>query len=280
MANKLYEESSVSAIADAIRALNGTSNTYTIAQMAPAIKAIIPSTMSFAHSTFSTFPVPWTFASRTSCKSMFTRCTSLTTAPLFDTSSVTNMDGMFEYCEALTNVPAYNTGSVTTMDGMFSHCYALQSIPLFDTSNVTNMNSMFWYCTSLTSVPALNTSEVTITGGMFLYCTALVSAPSLDTSHSVDFSSMFSDCSSLTTVPVYNMSSLQQNGLYFMFSGCDSLSNTSLQNILKSLLTAPTNTSPKNLAYIGLTSAQATTCSGFSEWSTLASRGWTLDWPN
>lgn len=40
MANKLYEEDSVSAIATAIRNKNGTSNTYTIAQMAPAIDAL------------------------------------------------------------------------------------------------------------------------------------------------------------------------------------------------------------------------------------------------
>ena len=40
MANKLYEESSVSAIATAIRNQNGSNNTYTIAQMAPAINAL------------------------------------------------------------------------------------------------------------------------------------------------------------------------------------------------------------------------------------------------
>ena len=40
MANKLYEESSVSAIADAIRRKNGQATTYTVAEMAPAIDAI------------------------------------------------------------------------------------------------------------------------------------------------------------------------------------------------------------------------------------------------
>lgn len=279
MANKLYEESSVSAIADAIRALNGTSNTYTIAQMAPAIKAIIPPTMSFAHSKFSTFPVPWTFAARTSCRSMFARCTSLTTAPSFDTSSVTSMQEMFEYCEVLTSVPVYNTTSVTIMDDMFSHCYALQTAPSFDTRNVTNMNSMFWYCTALTNVPNYNTSSATNMASMFLYCSALVSAPTLNTSAATEFSGMFSYCSSLTNVPVYDLSSLGDYGLYNMFTDCSSLSNTSLQNILKSLLTAPSDTNLKNLSYVGLSPEQATICSGFPEWSTLVSRGWTLTWP-
>ena len=40
MANKLYEESSVSAIATAIRNQNGSNSTYTVAQMAPAINAL------------------------------------------------------------------------------------------------------------------------------------------------------------------------------------------------------------------------------------------------
>ena len=40
MANKLYEESSISDIADAIREKNGSSNTYTVAQMGNAVRAI------------------------------------------------------------------------------------------------------------------------------------------------------------------------------------------------------------------------------------------------
>ena len=40
MANKLYNDTSVKAIADAIRAKNGTTNTYTIAEMAGAINDI------------------------------------------------------------------------------------------------------------------------------------------------------------------------------------------------------------------------------------------------
>ena len=40
MANKLYEESSIQAIATAIRGKNGSSDTYTVAQMGPAIANI------------------------------------------------------------------------------------------------------------------------------------------------------------------------------------------------------------------------------------------------
>ena len=40
MANKLYEESAIQAIANSIRAKNGSSDTYTVAEMAAAIDEI------------------------------------------------------------------------------------------------------------------------------------------------------------------------------------------------------------------------------------------------
>ena len=40
MSKKLYEESSVQAIADAIRAKNGLTNTYKIGDMATAVESI------------------------------------------------------------------------------------------------------------------------------------------------------------------------------------------------------------------------------------------------
>ena len=42
MAKKLYEEASVQAIANAIRAKNGSTATYKVAQMADAVLAIAP----------------------------------------------------------------------------------------------------------------------------------------------------------------------------------------------------------------------------------------------
>lgn len=40
MSKKLYEEANISDIADAIREKNGTTNTYTVAQMPSAVRAI------------------------------------------------------------------------------------------------------------------------------------------------------------------------------------------------------------------------------------------------
>ena len=53
MANKLYNDTSVKAIADAIRAKNGTTNTYTIGEMAGAINNIPTGAVNAKFFTFS-----------------------------------------------------------------------------------------------------------------------------------------------------------------------------------------------------------------------------------
>ena len=232
MANKLYEESNIAAIATAIRAKNGSSDTYTVSEMAPAINALlgrfeVPATMCFSNSTFSTLPQNITFASRTSCSFMFAYNPNLTTVPLFDTSLVTEATAMFSDCESLSSVPFFDFSSLQTATEMFGECFSLTTIPQFNFSLVTHADSTFYYCEAL------------------------------------------------ETVPVFNLSSLiSAEG---MFGRCNSLTNTSLQNILKSLLTVPSSyyASARKLKTIGLSSAQATTCTGFPEWATLTAAGWT-----
>lgn len=208
MTKKLYTESSVEDIADAIRAKNGSSDTYTVGEMAAAISAIttdyeVPADMNFGSSTFSTFPSGLTFATRTDCYDMFAMCSNLVSPPLFDTSQVTDMGAMFYDCAQLETVPAYDTGNAEHMD------------------------------------------------------------------------SMFEDCVSLTTVPVFDMSSVET--LYMAFVGCDSLSDTSLQNILKSLLTLSSEyTEYKYLRNLGLSVTQTDKCVTFPEWATLQEMGWAV----
>ena len=63
MANKLYNDTSVKAIADAIRAKNGTTNTYTIGEMAGAINDI-PTGGSDVNAKFFTFSSPEAVANK------------------------------------------------------------------------------------------------------------------------------------------------------------------------------------------------------------------------
>jgi surface protein len=165
-------------------------------------------------------------SSVTFINNMFNGCPSLTSVPLFDTSSVTNMGGMFNGCSSLTSVPLFDTSSVTSMGIMFISCPSLTSVPLFDTSSVTNMISMFNGCPSLTSVPLFDTSSVTDMSNMFQNCSSLTSVPLFNTSSVTNMGGMFQNCSSLTSVPLFNTSSVTNMG--GMFNGCSSLTSVPL----------------------------------------------------
>lgn len=139
----------------------------------------------------------------TDMDNMFYNCTSLTTVPLFDTSSVTTMVAMF-YGSKLTSVPLFNTSNVTNMDSMFA-ASTLTSVPLFDTSNVTRMAGMFAR-SSLTTIPLFDTSSATNMSQMFQYCTkvesgalALYQQASTQANPPASHASCFKDCGKNTT---------------------------------------------------------------------------------
>jgi len=118
-------------------------------------------------------------------------CTSLTTVPLFDLSSVTNAYAMFAYCTTLTTVPLFNLSNCTSTQSMFYECTSLTTVPLFDLSKVTNASYMFYLCTTLTTVPLFNLSNCTSTHSMFRQCTALTTVPLFDLSKVTNATSMF-----------------------------------------------------------------------------------------
>ena len=196
----------------------------------------------------------------TSLNQFFNGYTSLSSVENFpDTSSVTDFAYMFELCTNLEEIPMLTTSSATTMEGMFlMHGSAtimqgkITEIPLFNTANVTNMSYMV-ACTKITSFPQLNTGKVT------------------------NMNSMFYNCRNLVTVPVLDTSRVTGSGMTNMFKTCNSLSNDSLNNILTMCANAVliTTASYKTLKNIGLSSAQATTCQGLSNYSAFTDAGWT-----
>lgn len=88
---------------------------------------------------------------------------------------------------------------------------------------------------------------------------------------------MFSTCEKLVTIPELDCSNLDSNAaMQDMFDGCRMLSNESLNNILNTCAKSSiTNSSYKKLKVIGLTSAQATTCEGLSNYQAFLDAGWT-----
>lgn len=146
-------------------------------------------------------------------------------------------------------IPSNTTFSGTSAYRLFCDGATLTSLPLFDFSNVTTAENMCIRCTSLVTFPQYNFSSCSV------------------------FTNMCFSCTALENFPIINLQSARS--LANMFSGCTSLTNDSLNNILASLLTATSYTGTKTLKYIGLTSAQATTCTSLSNWNDLSTAGWT-----
>jgi len=191
----------------------------------------------------------------------------------WDGSGVANLSSKFSYNTTLKYMPLVDTSSATNMNSMFEGCGNLLEVALLDTSKVTRMQSMFAYCNLLTTIPQFDTSKVTTMFSMFESCKELKAIPQIDTQNVESTFVMFRGCSSLEDVPVLNTAKVTT--LLNMFISCSSLSNDSLNNIMQMCIGAIKYTGTKTLKEIGLTSAQATTCQGLSNYQDFINAGWT-----
>lgn len=177
------------------------------------------------------------------CSYAFYQCSKLETVP-YSLSKylylpyVTSAEYMFYGCKMFTGV---NLGSNSNVFAQYSGGFSAQA--------------MFGACSSLT----------TVTGSTNAFKNALT------------IERLFDGCTALVTLPAMNFSGIGTS-TYAMrnaFRGCTSLSNASLNNVLGALATATRYAGTKTLKYIGLSSTQATTCTGLSNWSALSAAGWT-----
>lgn len=150
-----------------------------------------------------------------------------------------------------------------------------------DTSQVKNMSNMFKNCVNLTNInlSVLNTSNAVNMQSFLEQCTQLTSVnlKNLDTSNVTLMNSMFLDCTNLTTIigiENLNLSKLTHSNTN-LFSGCYSLTNETLNNILKALSTVTYAVSRRTLARQGITQEQATICTTLPNWSLCTAQGWT-----
>lgn len=173
----------------------------------------------------------------------------------------------------ITELPELDMVNRTSLQKFFESCFNLHSVRLKNTSNVTNFNDCF-SASRIENIQGLDTSNGEQFNGMFYACQTMETAPEMDLRKATNISRMFNSCISLKNVPVYNPSALTT---YFsnIFGGCIALTNESLNNILQTCINATSYTGTKTLKEIGLTSAQATICTGLSNWTTAQSNGWT-----
>lgn len=185
------------AIANAIRGKNGSSDTYTPDEMAAAIAAIPSGGGSFDASQL---------------KSVAMESTKLAyDFTGFDTSLVTKFNSFIAYNYNLRtlDLSMLDTSSATDMNSFLAGCRYLTSVDVssLDVSHVTNMSYMFYSCAALTSLDLANfdTASVTNLQALFMSCTALesVNIPGIDTTHittASNMANMFRACNALRCV--------------------------------------------------------------------------------
>lgn len=87
--------------------------------------------------------------------------------------SSTHIDYLFEFCSSITTIPNFNLSSVVGTRYMFNGCTSLISIPNINLPELVDATYMFSNCSALADVPALNAPKLSIMDNMFLGCTAL-----------------------------------------------------------------------------------------------------------
>ena len=146
-----------------------------------------------------------------------------------------------------------NWDNPNTLLSKFSRDKSLVYMPMVDTSNAENFSRCFEYCSNLITVPLLDVSNCT--GSKYT----------------------FQSCIILRDVPQFDLSNITT--MLDMFKNCISLTDESLNNIMASLINATAFMREQEqtywtLAYIGLSSSQATTCQSLSNWTELSNLGW------
>lgn len=91
-------------------------------------------------------------ASTTNLDFTFNQLTSLIEAPqISNMTSVTSLNNTFANCSSLVTAPSWNTVNVTDFSSMFNNCSALVNVPVYDLSSATNLTNMFNGCYDLSS---------------------------------------------------------------------------------------------------------------------------------
>ena len=158
----------------------------------------------------------------------------------------------------------------SSFQNMLQYFEKLEDVNIELTANGTDFGNTFSNCKSLKS--ATITGKIWLATSMFENCTSLVQAPNLDLSTTTDLRYMFYGCTSLETIPVYNIG-MEINRFGSMFTNCSSLTNEGLNNIMK-MCAQSRLYGTKTLASLGLTQAQAQTCTTLSNYQEFVNAGW------
>lgn len=313
MANKLYNESSVQAIADAIRSVSGSTSTYKIGDMAAAV-AGISTGLDWGQLNYDTtgpnkgtpaevvngFNYAKTVAEDYTSVSTYTNDSNLLFWPNIDISERYNYQGMFQNSTLLHADPLIlgeetPTGTITT-NYMFEGTL-IEDIEISTLNNLTagmahtfknckrlknvkinftpsDIEGLFEGCAALTTFNTFDTSSITNMRYVFKGCAALTTAPAFDTGNSTLFNELFNGCTVLANVPVYDTS--KGTNFTSMFNNCPALTDTSLDNILQMCIGATAYTGNKKLSQLGIANTYDTRIQALTHYQDFLDAGWVI----
>ena len=201
MANKVYEESHIQDIANAIREKNGTSNTYLVSEMGDAIRASVNNTgiAKYIVDRTVTEVTAEDLSGITSIGSYaFYACFNLLNV-IIPQGATSIQSYAFSNCQSVKSIIIPN--SVTSIgNSAFLACYALNNVVI--PSGVTKIsNSTFYSCSKLSNITIPN-SVTSIGDSAFRFCYDLqkINIPSSVTEIGA---TVFAYCNSLKDVYMY-----------------------------------------------------------------------------
>lgn len=190
-------------------------------------------------------------------------------------ASVTNLNYKYSSDFNLKFMPVVDFSNVTYASNCFQYSNISGDFIQNDCSSLIDIRSMFYRCNSINKIKMykLNSLEG-YCNDAFRECSILeevyLDAPE---SNLNSIASMFRDCINLKTINVFNTSKIHT--FNSAFSGCNSLTNDSLNNIMQMCINATSFAGTKTLQHLGLSSTQATTCQGLSNYQAFLNAGWT-----
>lgn len=184
--------------------------------------------------------------------SKFLRDTNLMFMPLVDISKTSNLNNMFQYCNDLMQVADLDYSKATYLDYIFSGCVQLKSISNF------NVNGRLQY--SFDTCSKLETIQGNLKPTGLRYA--------------------FNNCTKLKNIPLIDGSNISgNNALQNTFSGCTSLTDTSLDNILQMCIGVNNYSSTKTLRHLGISDTTvypASRIQALPHYQDFIDAGWTI----
>lgn len=187
---RIYEETNIQAIADAIRAKNGTTTTYKTSEMADAILAIESGGSSSGY---------WDEAT---VKAMIQSAGNVTDTALYNLSIPEGVTGIREYCFRQTDIRTVTFPSTLSGIGQhaFDSCTNLNSIT-FNEGIDTIYASAFSSCTRITEL-TFPSSLNSLYNFCFAACTGLTTVTFNGTPTGTINTYAFNGCTNLTDIYV------------------------------------------------------------------------------